>query len=63
MTYPDHWIDKRVVERNIEKNLVDRKEYEKSLAQLPDVASNAEVIQVQQEDDSSEVESTVSAEE
>lgn len=60
MTYPDHWIDKRVVERNIEKNLVDRKEYEKSLSQLPDVSDNAEVIQVQ-DDESSETELSGSA--
>ena len=44
MTYPDHLIDKRVIDRNIVKGLVDQKEHAKLLAQLPDVADNAEVM-------------------
>ncbi|HJL15093.1 MAG TPA: hypothetical protein RMH99_05525 [Sandaracinaceae bacterium LLY-WYZ-13_1] len=42
MSYPDFLLDKRVVERNIAKGLVDRKEYEKHLGALPDVEDNAE---------------------
>jgi hypothetical protein len=37
-------IDKRVVERNIAKGLVDRKQYDKYLADLPDQADNGEVV-------------------
>lgn len=37
-------LDKRVVERNIKKGLITREEYEKSLAELPDVADQAEEI-------------------
>lgn len=42
MSYPEFLIDKRVVQRHIQKGIVDAKEYEKTLAKLPDVASNAE---------------------
>jgi hypothetical protein len=37
-------IDKRVVERNIAKGLVDRKQYDKYLADLTDQADNGEVV-------------------
>lgn len=43
MSYPDFLIDKRVLRRNIDKGIVDPKEYEKGLQALPDVADNAEV--------------------
>jgi len=42
MSYPEFLIDKRVLQRNIGKGVVDAKEYEKGLAKLPDVQSNAE---------------------
>jgi RNA polymerase primary sigma factor len=42
MSYPDFLIDKRVVQRNMSKGTVKKKEYEKLLAKLPDVAANAE---------------------
>jgi hypothetical protein len=37
-------IDKRVVERNIAKGLIDRKQYDKYLADLPDQADKGEVV-------------------
>jgi hypothetical protein len=40
-------FDKRVVERNIAKGMVTREEYERLLGSLPDVADQAEVLQVQ----------------
>jgi len=33
-------FDRRIVERNIKKGLVTRKDYEKHLKSLPDVATN-----------------------
>ena len=42
MSYPDFLLDKRVVQRNIAKGIVKKKEYEKLLGKLPDVAANAE---------------------
>lgn len=42
MAYPEFLIDKRVVRRNIAKGIVEAKEYEKVLSQLPDVESNAQ---------------------
>ena len=43
MAYPDFLFDRRVVQRNIEKGLVDRKAYAKYLAGLTDVEGNAEI--------------------
>jgi hypothetical protein len=40
----DMLLDRRVIERNIRKGLVNREEYEKSLAALPDVSEQAEEI-------------------
>lgn len=42
--YPERLIDKRIVERNITKGLVDRAAYEAQLESLPDVSGNAEVV-------------------
>lgn len=42
MSYPEFLIDKRVLQRNIAKGVVDAKEHEKGLAKLPDVQANAE---------------------
>lgn len=47
MSYPEFLIDKRVVQRNIAKGIVDAKEYEKLLSQLPDVQGNAETTEVE----------------
>lgn len=44
-TTPPHMIfDRRVVERNIQKNVVTREEYEQWLAKLTDATPNSEVI-------------------
>jgi hypothetical protein len=40
MAYPERLVDKRVVQRNVQKGLVDAKEHEKGLKQLPDRADN-----------------------
>lgn len=37
-------VDKRMVERNIHKGLLDRKEHERFLKSLPDVTDQAEVV-------------------
>ncbi|MCA9604491.1 MAG: hypothetical protein KC619_02780 [Myxococcales bacterium] len=42
MSHPDFILDKRVLERNVAKGIVTREDYEKALAKLPDVESNAE---------------------
>ena len=49
MAYPDNLIDKRIVERNIKKGAVAKKDLDKQLAQLPDRADNAEWIGGQSE--------------
>jgi hypothetical protein len=41
MAYQDFLIDKRIVQRNIDKGLVDPKQLEKQIAALPDRAENA----------------------
>jgi hypothetical protein len=46
MAYTEKLVDKRVVERNIRKGIVDPKELAKQHAQLPDVSSNAEWLEV-----------------
>jgi len=40
MAYSDWLVDKRVIERNVRKGLVDPKELEKLHKQLPDRAEN-----------------------
>ena len=40
MAYSDWLVDKRVIERNLRKGLVDPKELEKLHKQLPDLADN-----------------------
>lgn len=42
MSYPDFLLDKRVLDRNIAKGLVDKKSLDKHFKSLPDVADNAE---------------------
>jgi hypothetical protein len=41
MAYQDFLIDKRIVQRHIEKGLVDAKQLEKLISSLPDRADNA----------------------
>jgi hypothetical protein len=44
MAYSNQLIDKRVVERNIAKGLVDPEEYKKSLEALPDREAQAVAV-------------------
>lgn len=46
MEYQDFLVDKRIVQRNVEKGLVDPKVLERMIAQLPDRADNVAVTQV-----------------
>ena len=41
MAYQDFLIDKRILQRNIDKGLVDAKQFDKMLTALPDRADNA----------------------
>ena len=47
----DQVVDKRIVERNIQKGLLTRDALEKHLAKLPDVVDNAEYVSVESEED------------
>lgn len=38
-------VDTRLIDRNIAKGLISREAYEKQLAELPDAAEQAEVIE------------------
>ena len=49
--------DKRVIDRNFEKGIVSREDYEKLLKGLPDLEDQSEVIDVSLYDDDSESES------
>lgn len=42
MSYPDFLLDKRVLERNLAKGVLDKKTIEKHHKSLPDVADNAQ---------------------
>ena len=53
MSYPEFLIDKRVLQRNIAKGIVDAKEYDKALAKLPDVQGNVETTPLGAGDDES----------
>lgn len=44
---PESLVDTRVIDRNIAKGLIDKKDYHKHLESLPDVADNAEQVQVE----------------
>jgi hypothetical protein len=44
MPYPEFLVDKRVVQRNIAKGLVDPARLEKELTSLPDSQPNAEYV-------------------
>ncbi len=45
MNKPSKYFDKRTLSRYVDKNLVDRKEAEAYLKNLPDESNNAEWIQ------------------
>ena len=51
MAYDNFLIDKRVVERNIAKGLVDPAEYKKTVEALPDRESNCVHVSLEDEGD------------
>ena len=51
MSYHDSLIDKRVLERNVRKGFVVRREYEKFLSQLPDKTDNMTTLGADAADD------------
>ena len=51
MAYQDFMIDKRIIQRNIDKGLVEPKQYSKLLTSLPDRADNVAVAAPEDEDD------------
>ena len=58
-------MDKRIVERNIEKGLITREEYEEYCAKLPDLVRECEEVEVSlypSDDDEEETEESESAE-
>ena len=57
MAYKEFLIDKRIVQRHIDKGVVDSKQYDKHLSALPDRAENAATAGVEPEiDDTDESE-------
>lgn len=46
MTYQDFLLDKRIVQRNIARGVVDAKTYEKLITALPDRADNAQATTI-----------------
>jgi hypothetical protein len=51
MAYQDFLIDKRILQRNLDKGLVDGKTFDKLLAGLPDRADNATSASLEAERD------------
>lgn len=51
MATQDFFLDKRIVQRSIEKGRVDPKAYAKGIAALPDMAGNAELTVIDDDDD------------
>lgn len=47
MAYKDFLIDKRILQRNIDKGVVDAKQFDKLLTSLPDRAENAATAAVE----------------
>jgi len=54
MSYSDQLIDKRVVERNIAKGLVDPAELKQQIEALPDTEQNAVLVSLDAVDDGPE---------
>ena len=50
MATQDFFLDKRIVQRSIEKGRVDPKAYAKGIASLPDMAGNAELTVIDDDD-------------
>ena len=44
---PESLVDRRVIERNIAKGLIEKKDYDKHLESLPDVAENAAEVELE----------------
>lgn len=44
MAYPNQLVDKRVIERNIVKGLVDPEQHKRELEALPDTEANAVLV-------------------
>lgn len=49
MSYQEFLIDKRVVDRYMQKGMVTKPEYQKYLEKLPDMASNVDYTKVEEE--------------
>ncbi len=56
MAIPDFLIDKRVLQRNIDKSVVEVGQYEKLLTSLPDRADNVALAATEEDDDIDEEE-------
>jgi hypothetical protein len=54
MSYPDFLLDKRVLQRNIAKGLVEKKAFDEHLAALPDVEDNAEACAPEEPEEKAE---------
>lgn len=51
MAYQDFLLDKRIVQRHIDKGLLDPKVVEKAIKELPDRADNATSTALEADDD------------
>lgn len=47
-------VDKRIIERNIQKGMLSQGEYTKYLEKLPDAADNAEFVSIEEPEASAE---------
>ncbi|MDQ3034297.1 MAG: hypothetical protein M3Y87_17955 [Myxococcota bacterium] len=56
MAYQDFMIDKRIVQRNIDKGLVEPKQLSKLLTGLPDRADNVAIATDDDDDDDDDLE-------
>ncbi len=56
MAYQDFLLDKRIVQRNLDKGLVDGKQLDKLIASLPDRADNAAATSLETDDGGDEAE-------
>jgi hypothetical protein len=46
----EHLVDKRIIDRNIAKGLISRKDYESHLEGLKDASENAAAVEVSEEE-------------
>lgn len=49
-------VDKRIIDRNIKKGLLDRADHDKHLAGLKDMESNSEIVELEMGETESETE-------